>query len=115
MPSRVRESNTLFASRLKPTVPSNTMDHPSFTFFNCQRILAALELGSEAQLLLNSTQIKWDLSWHFGGPDRVRTDDLLDANQALSQLSYGPKRPIIGHLGAFAKTFGTAGAALKAG
>ena len=26
-----------------------------------------------------------------GGPDRVRTDDLLDANQALSQLSYGPK------------------------
>ena len=57
MPSRVRESNTLFASRLKPTVPSNTMDHPSFTFFNCQRILAALELGSEAQLLLNSTQI----------------------------------------------------------
>ena len=25
-----------------------------------------------------------------GGPDRVRTDDLLDANQALSQLSYGP-------------------------
>ena len=30
-----------------------------------------------------------------GGPDRVRTDDLLDANQALSQLSYGPsyRRP----------------------
>ena len=27
-----------------------------------------------------------------GGPDRVRTDDLLDANQALSQLSYGPLR-----------------------
>ena len=27
-----------------------------------------------------------------GGPDRVRTDDLLDANQALSQLSYGPFR-----------------------
>ena len=63
----------------------------------------------------SSTQLKWDLSWDFGGPDRVRTDDLLDANQALSQLSYGPKRPIIGHLGAFAKTFGTAGAALKAG
>ena len=28
----------------------------------------------------------------LGGPDRVRTDDLLDANQALSQLSYGPMR-----------------------
>ena len=26
-----------------------------------------------------------------GGPDRDRTDDLLDANQALSQLSYGPE------------------------
>ena len=29
----------------------------------------------------------WEIN---GGPDRVRTDDLLDANQALSQLSYGP-------------------------
>jgi hypothetical protein len=26
----------------------------------------------------------------FGGPDRDRTDDLLHAMQALSQLSYGP-------------------------
>ena len=25
-----------------------------------------------------------------GGGERVRTDDLLDANQALSQLSYTP-------------------------
>jgi hypothetical protein len=30
------------------------------------------------------------MSRRIGGPDRVRTDDLLDANQALSQLSYGP-------------------------
>ncbi|SVD15476.1 uncharacterized protein METZ01_LOCUS368330, partial [marine metagenome] len=27
----------------------------------------------------------------FGGASRDRTDDLLDANQTLSQLSYGPK------------------------
>ncbi len=27
----------------------------------------------------------------WSGPDRVRTDDLLNANQALSQLSYRPK------------------------
>ena len=40
---------------------------------------------------------EWDptqvsiISWcEGGGPDRDRTDDLLDANQALSQLSYGP-------------------------
>ena len=25
-----------------------------------------------------------------GGADRIRTDDLLNANQALSQLSYSP-------------------------
>ncbi len=28
-----------------------------------------------------------------GGPDRDRTDDLLHAMQALSQLSYGPLMP----------------------
>ena len=27
----------------------------------------------------------------FGGPDRIRTGDLLIANEALYQLSYGPK------------------------
>ena len=27
---------------------------------------------------------------NFCGPKRDRTDDLLNANQALSQLSYGP-------------------------
>ncbi len=31
-----------------------------------------------------------DLSLEFGGADRDRTDDLLNAIQALSQLSYGP-------------------------
>ena len=46
-----------------------------------------------------------------GGPDRVRTDDLLDANQALSQLSYGPlARP-----STYPNIPGTLGAALKAG
>ena len=33
----------------------------------------------------------------LGGPDRVRTDDLLDANQALSQLSYGPFLDSLAH------------------
>jgi hypothetical protein len=28
----------------------------------------------------------------FGGADRDRTDDLLNAIQALSQLSYGPTK-----------------------
>jgi hypothetical protein len=30
------------------------------------------------------------MNWITGGGERVRTDDLLDANQALSQLSYTP-------------------------
>ena len=36
---------------------------------------------------LNGTQVIF-----FGGADRDRTDDLLNAIQALSQLSYGPTK-----------------------
>jgi hypothetical protein len=36
-----------------------------------------------------------------GGPDQNRTDDLLIANEALSQLSYGP-------IGAMAADYGFA-------
>tara|TARA_B100001013_G_scaffold144415_1_gene85292 strand:+ start:361 stop:585 length:225 start_codon:yes stop_codon:yes gene_type:complete len=38
------------------------------------------------KFLLKKVRIK------FGGASRDRTDDLLDANQTLSQLSYGPKK-----------------------
>ena len=38
------------------------------------------QLSYEPKFLKNS----------IGGADRVRTDDLLNANQALFQLSYGP-------------------------
>jgi hypothetical protein len=31
--------------------------------------------------------------WPDGGADRIRTDDLLLAKQALFQLSYGPEGP----------------------
>ena len=30
----------------------------------------------------------------YGGAERVRTDDLLNANQPLFQLSYGPSKSI---------------------
>ena len=33
------------------------------------------------------------VGWCGGGASRDRTDDLLVANQALSQLSYGPLEP----------------------
>ncbi len=36
------------------------------------------------------TQKTGNLRENFGGADRDRTDDLLNAIQALSQLSYGP-------------------------
>ena len=32
----------------------------------------------------------YNFNFFFRGPKRDRTDDLLNANQALSQLSYGP-------------------------
>ena len=50
----------------------------------------------------------------IGGPDRVRTDDLLDANQALSQLSYGPEYEPW-NPSTPPKDLGTVGAAWKAG
>ena len=50
-----------------------------------------------------------------GGPDRVRTDDLLDANQALSQLSYGPKVSSMDAKAHLPRTSVLARAALKAG
>ena len=42
------------------------------------------------------SSLAYDLStrgsiFRTGGGERVRTDDLLDANQALSQLSYTPE------------------------
>ena len=33
---------------------------------------------------------KGEIQWARGGADRIRTDDLLLAKQALFQLSYGP-------------------------
>lgn len=38
-----------------------------------------------------SNQLSYEPSCFFGGAERVRTDDLLNANQPLFQLSYGPK------------------------
>ena len=45
------------------------------------------------------SSLAYDLStrgsiFRTGGGERVRTDDLLVANQALSQLSYTPDSPL---------------------
>ena len=44
-----------------------------------------------------SNQLSYEPKFKNGGAGRDRTDDLLNANQALFQLSYGPSvkmRPI---------------------
>ena len=39
-----------------------------------------------------SNQLSYEPS--YGGAERVRTDDLLNANQPLFHLSYGPRLPL---------------------
>ncbi len=41
---------------------------------------------------INRDQLKSALKPYFGGPEEDRTPDLLNANQALSQLSYRPDK-----------------------
>src|SRR3989344_3999391 len=43
--------------------------------------------GALRRPLLSSFETDW---FRFGGPDWIRTSDLLIANEALYQLSYGP-------------------------
>jgi hypothetical protein len=45
--------------------------------------------------MLNSTQHP-TLLFYYGGGERDRTDDLLRARQALSQLSYTPDHLLAG-------------------
>ena len=62
----------------------------AFMYPNCQRT------NMNENFISNKKQ---DASWHLvssGGGERVRTDDLLRARQALSQLSYTPNN--INHL-----------------
>ena len=46
-----------------------------------------------------SNQLSYEPS--YGGAERVRTDDLLNANQPLFQLSYGPFILFSAHRGFF--------------
>ena len=45
-------------------------------------------------LALNPSVFRYTCQTNVAGPERDRTADLLNANQALSQLSY---RPVAGH------------------
>ncbi len=48
--------------------------------------------GSRPHFLFSSKSVAGSTLFLNGGPDRDRTDDLLIANEALYQLSYGPAR-----------------------
>ena len=43
---------------------------------------------------MRSNRLSYTPTFKNGGGKRDRTDDLLNANQALSQLSYTPKRVV---------------------
>ena len=52
-----------------------------------------------------STALPNELTRHNGGGNRGRTCDLLNANQALSQLSYTPIRINVLYISICSKTF----------
>ena len=49
-----------------------------------------IEQGTNCKLRNRANSFFFRMSNKAGGARRDRTDDLLNANQALSQLSYGP-------------------------
>ena len=57
---------------------------PSLTYSYMLASVFAFAASVNARVLLAKNVSK------FGGAERVRTDDLLNANQPLFQLSYGP-------------------------
>ena len=60
---------------------------PPFSLPSSERASSCLvEHCDNHKFLLNFSSTTID----FGGPNKDRTCDLLNANQALSQLSYGP-------------------------
>ena len=78
------QSNTITRIRL------NLMRQNNFQIFKEHRSKA---LANEAQTkdAPHAVHLSFDITDHFvGGASRDRTDDLLLAKQALSQLSYGP-------------------------
>jgi hypothetical protein len=65
--------------------------HPGVRTYLYAYDLSSRHVGlSKAQTDTVSTSSRLVLSREFGGADRDRTDDILLAKQALSQLSYSP-------------------------
>ena len=58
-----------------------------------------IHFSASAQLLFSQCQKSLPLWEQSGGARRIRTDDLLVANQALSQLSYSPCFQAVTQLG----------------
>jgi hypothetical protein len=56
------------------------------------RFLSLLGCTKIVQTKCGSVETIENIEPEFGGASRDRTDDLIVANDALSQLSYSPKR-----------------------
>ena len=72
---------------------SKNISHPTnSTNLKTQRLLFTFELSASNSYLVevNPDPIENGLPTVLGGGERDRTDDLLRAKQALSQLSYTP-------------------------
>jgi hypothetical protein len=66
----------------------------------CFRITRHYVLNSILRVITLKTEVKSHVIQKNGGGERDRTDGLLRARQALSQLSYTPIKPVVG-LGGF--------------
>ena len=64
-----------------------------------------LEPPTPRLLSVCSNQLSYETPVKSGGAERVRTDDLLNANQPLFQLSYGPSRTALSTLPLFKELF----------
>ena len=71
------------------------MDLDVIAFWNYRPFRVTVVYGRKMNSNFKDDALQQRVSaYQMSGPDRDRTDDLLNAIQALSQLSYGPgKRP----------------------
>jgi hypothetical protein len=72
--------------------------HPMMSFQTYLRCTRTDHFRNDQRMRYDKIQFldHFNLIKTSGGPDRDRTDDLLNANQALSQLSYGPTKKVVG-------------------
>ena len=79
----------LFSCQKSSAVAVATATHPGARW-RCDHSATCSRISFRFARRLNLEQVCIDAFKRFGGADRDRTDDILLAKQALSQLSYSP-------------------------